>query len=172
MHDPRTREPPVVAAIEMGYGHLRAALPLADLLGVPVTEVDRPPVARIDERRLWQTARSLYEGASRGSRLPIVGPLFRRILDGVTAIEPLHPYRDQSAPTRQVRTLDGLVRGGLGRGLAEHVDRSGTIHFGRICNLHGRKPIHVVRKTFRCASAGHLPSWQAVFSSAAFLCMM
>ena len=150
MHDPRVRQPPVVAAIEMGYGHLRAALPLADLLGVPITEVDRPPVARIDERRLWQTARSLYEGASRGSRLPIVGPLFRRILDGVTAIEPLHPYRDQSAPTRQVRTLDGLVRGGLGRGLAEHVDRSGTTllttYFSAALSVahHGDAPIDCV----------------------------
>ena len=82
----------MVAAIEMGYGHLRAALPLADLLDVPVTEVDRPPVARIDERRLWQAARSLYECASRGSRLPVVGPLLRRALDHVTAIAPLHHW--------------------------------------------------------------------------------
>ena len=35
---------PVVAAIDMGYGHLRAAAPLADALGVPMLQMDLPPL--------------------------------------------------------------------------------------------------------------------------------
>jgi hypothetical protein len=37
--------PPVVASVEMGYGHLRAAHALASALGVEILHVDRPPLA-------------------------------------------------------------------------------------------------------------------------------
>lgn len=40
---------PVVASVEMGYGHLRAAHALADRLGTGVVHVDRPPVVDADE---------------------------------------------------------------------------------------------------------------------------
>jgi hypothetical protein len=42
---------PVVAAIDMGYGHLRAAAPLADALGVPMLQMDLPPLG--DARDAW-----------------------------------------------------------------------------------------------------------------------
>src|SRR5437867_4319814 len=58
-------DPPLVVAIEMGYGHLRAAAPLAELLGAEVLQCDRPPLADADEQRLWAEARHLYEGRSR-----------------------------------------------------------------------------------------------------------
>ena len=46
--------PPFVAAVEMGYGHLRAARALADALGTRVELVDRAPLADRDEQRLWR----------------------------------------------------------------------------------------------------------------------
>ena len=41
MTDGNERVRPLIAAAEMGYGHLRAARTLADALGVHVTHVDR-----------------------------------------------------------------------------------------------------------------------------------
>src|SRR4051794_4504775 len=52
---------PLVVAIEMGYGHLRAAEPIARLLGTEVLHADRPPLADTEEQRLWREARRAYE---------------------------------------------------------------------------------------------------------------
>ncbi|HEX6864668.1 MAG TPA: hypothetical protein VF414_17690, partial [Thermoanaerobaculia bacterium] len=112
---------PVVAAVEMGYGHLRAARPLADLLGTRITHVDQLPVAEEDEQRLWHTSRRFYEITSRASQLPLVGAPMRSLLDSLTAIPHLYPYRDLSAPTLQVRSLHRLILKGLGRGLVNQL---------------------------------------------------
>jgi hypothetical protein len=117
---------PVVAAVEMGYGHVRAAHALAGLLGTRVVHVDRPPVVSADELRLWRTSRRFYEITSRASQLPGVGIPLRAVLDSLTAIPHLHPQRDLSRPTLQVRSLQRLVEQGLGRGLADHVASAGA----------------------------------------------
>ncbi|WP_243338021.1 hypothetical protein [Anaeromyxobacter soli] len=118
---------PLVVAVEMGYGHMRAAMPLADALGTEVLQVDRAPLVAPGEERLWQRVRSTYEGVSRLSQVPWVGAPLRRALEAVTDIPRLHPYRDLSAPTRGVDTLDRLVRKRqLGRGLVAELRRTGA----------------------------------------------
>ena len=114
---------PVVASVEMGYGHLRAAHALASLLGTEVVHVDRPPVVGADELRLWRASRRFYEITSRASQVPVAGAPLRSLLESLTAIPHLHPQRDLSRPTLQVRSLARLVSKGLGRGLAEHARR-------------------------------------------------
>jgi hypothetical protein len=116
---------PLVVAVEMGYGHLRAARPLADRLGEPVLHVDRAPLAGPDEQKLWRRVRSAYELTSRLSQVPVAGAPLKWALDGMTSIPHLHPYRDLSAPTRGVLTLDRLFRRKLGQGLVEELRRSG-----------------------------------------------
>lgn len=118
---------PLVVAVEMGYGHMRAAMPLADALGTDVLEVDRAPLVAPGEERLWSRVRRTYEGVSRLSQVPWVGAPLRRALEAVTDIPRLHPYRDLSAPTRGVETLDRLVRRRqLGRGLVAELRRTGA----------------------------------------------
>jgi hypothetical protein len=117
---------PVVVAVEMGYGHLRAAAPLAEALGTEVLQVDRPPLVAPDEEKLWRRVRRAYEGVSRLSQIPALGAPLRRVLDSVTDIPRLHPYRDLSAPTRGVLTLERLVRRSLGQGLVAHLRRTGA----------------------------------------------
>ncbi len=108
---------PLVIAVEMGYGHLRAATPLAEGLGTQVTHVDRPPLVDPGEEKLWARVRGAYELVSRLSQVPIIGTPLRLLLDGITNIPRLHPYRDLSAPTRSVVTLERLIRRNLGAGL-------------------------------------------------------
>jgi hypothetical protein len=125
MSGARDREPPLVAAIEMGYGHLRAAQSIAAALGVPMLHADRPPLAAPREERLWARTRAAYETTSRVSQLPVVGAPLRWLLDELTSIPHLHPWRDLSAPTYGTRALDRLVERGLGAGLVEELRRSG-----------------------------------------------
>ncbi|MEI6225017.1 MAG: hypothetical protein WCS72_09705 [Deltaproteobacteria bacterium] len=117
---------PLVVAVDMGYGHLRAARPIARALGVEITLVDRPPLVGPEEQKVWDRVRSAYEWTSRASQLPFVGRPFRWALESVTDIPHLHPYRDLSAPTRGVDAVERLVRTrGLGKGLAARMKETG-----------------------------------------------
>ncbi len=124
--EPAPPAKPVVVAVEMGYGHLRAAAPLAEALGTEVLHVDRPPLVAAAEEKLWRRVRRTYEGVSRLSQVPVLGAPLRYALDALTDIPRLHPYRDLSAPTRGVLTLERLVRRNLGQGLVAHLRRSGA----------------------------------------------
>ncbi len=115
----------VVAAVDMGYGHLRAAHALASALGTEVVEVDRPPFATPAESRLWDRLRLAYTGLSRAAQTPLLGPLMGRLLDTITEIPHPYPYRDQSAPTLGVELLQWLIQRGLGDNLVRHLKRSG-----------------------------------------------
>lgn len=106
----------------MGYGHLRPAHALADLLGTEVLHADRPPLAIDGEERSWAAARRLYDGVSQLSAAPVVGRPFRSLLDSVTAIPRLHPFRDLSRPDLPSHLLARWGRSGLGRALVRHLE--------------------------------------------------
>jgi hypothetical protein len=118
---------PVVASVTMGYGHLRAAHPLAEQLGVEVVAVDEPPLAEPKEVALWGWVRRMHEVLSKP--VPALGPLDRHargLMDALTMIPPLHERRDHRSPTWSVRLLDRLIRHGLGLGLVEHLRHRGA----------------------------------------------
>jgi len=117
---------PVVAAVEMGLGHLRAADALARGFGVPIAHADRAPFASPEEQRLWRRTRRFYERVSRVSQLPGVGAPFRALLEAITRIPPFHPLRDLSRPSLTTRGLERAVGQGLGAGLMASLDRSGA----------------------------------------------
>jgi hypothetical protein len=104
-----------LVAVDMGYGHLRAAHALADALGSRVLELDRPPLASAGEQRRWRRVRAGYEWISRGSQLPYVGRPLRALLDGITFIPEIYGSRKQSKPTLGVRVLEAMARRGLGK---------------------------------------------------------
>jgi hypothetical protein len=117
---------PVVAAVEMGLGHLRAADALARGFGASIAHADRAPLASPAEQRLWRRTRRFYERVSRVSQLPVVGTPFRALLEAITRIPPLHPLRDLSRPSLTTRGLERMVDRGLGAGLIASVERSGA----------------------------------------------
>ena len=117
---------PAIVAVDMGYGHLRAATPIAEALGCEVLQVDRPPVVAPEEERLWRNVRSAYEAVSRLSQIPVLGAPLRRVLDWATSIPRLHPYRDLSAPTGSALTLERFIRRNLGQGLVQRLRESGA----------------------------------------------
>lgn len=115
---------PLVVALDMGYGHLRAAAALAAVAGTCVHEADRPPLADAAEQAQWARARSLYEGLSRGTDWPLVGPALRRVLDAVTRIPKLRSRGDLRPPNAAARMLRRQAAEGLGRGLVERLRAS------------------------------------------------
>lgn len=146
-----TETSPLVVSIAMGYGHLRAAYPLAERLGTEVLHVDREPLADAEEQSQWKRTREFYEGFTRVSQIPVVGRPLGWALDTVTAIPPLFPFRDLSKPTAGAYGLDRLARTkGLGRGLLKHLDDTGapllTTFFAPaiVADLAGSEPVYCV----------------------------
>ncbi len=121
---PSTR--PTIVAVAMGYGHLRPAHALADVLGTEVLEADQPPLAGVEEQRTWARARYNYEALTRLSQLPIVGRPLSPILGALTAIPPLYPARDLSNPTWPVHLVERMAARGLGRGLVAYLRETQT----------------------------------------------
>jgi hypothetical protein len=119
-------KPPLVVAVEMGFGHLRAADAVARALGVPLMHADREPLADARERALWARTRRSYERTSRLSQFPVLGVPLKVALDAVTHIPHLHPRRDLRAPTLATRFVERLISRGLGRGLADILKRDGV----------------------------------------------
>jgi hypothetical protein len=110
----------------MGYGHLRAAHAVAEFLGVEVLHADVPPLAPLEEARLWGRVRNAYEATSRLSQLPLVGGPLRTALEALTDIPRFYPLRDLSAPNAAVRAVERLLARGVGQGLVDALHASGA----------------------------------------------
>src|SRR5262249_45653314 len=108
---------PVVAAIDMGYGHLRPAAALAAHLGTQVLGRARPRGAKGRERAFGKRGGSLYDPLPRLSQTPAVGLPLPTLLNTITAIPPLWPSRDLSGPTQGTRWMQKAARMGVGRKL-------------------------------------------------------
>ena len=109
----------------MGYGHLRAARPLADAFGTGLLHADRAPLAGPEEQRQWKWARRGHELLSQPFQLGLLGDS-QGLMDRVTSIPPLYAMADHSLPNAGARLLDWLITQGLGRGLVEYLENSGA----------------------------------------------
>jgi hypothetical protein len=105
----------------MGYGHLRPARSLARELNVEVLHADRPPLADPEEQRRWGATRRLYESVSRISGIPWIGPPLRGVLNSITDIPNLYPFRDLSGATLGVKLLERAAEKGLGRSIVRYL---------------------------------------------------
>ena len=139
---------PVVAAIDMGYGHLRPAAALARHLGVRLLRMDAPPLGDARDREFWDRTRRLYEPLTRFSQLPGVGPPLRALLNAVTAIPSPWPSRDLSGPGPGTKWMLKAAREGVGQALARHLRETGaplvaTFYAAPIlAELHGASGLH------------------------------
>ena len=118
-----------VVAVDMGYGHQRAAYPFRDIafdrIFTANTDASVPPA----ERRLWNKLQGFYEGVSRANSIPIIGPWLWRAYDRLQAIQPRYPFRDLSKPTLGAMRLDRLLRRGFGGGVTQVTRRREELPF-------------------------------------------
>ena len=140
----------IVAAIDMGYGHLRPAAALAEHLGTEVLQMDQPPLGHKRDRAFWNPIRNLYEPLTRLSQIPAIGLALRPLVNAITAIPPLWPVRDLSGPTQGTRWMRKAAGIGVGRRLAEHLRETSapllaTFYAAPIlAELHGAGRLHCV----------------------------
>jgi UDP-N-acetylglucosamine:LPS N-acetylglucosamine transferase len=119
-------ESPIVTAVDMGYGHLRAAHALADALGTEVARADLAPLASPAEVQLWRAARAGYEAVSRGSQGGPLRPLLHPALEALTRIDPLDGPEAANGSSRPPAALTALLRRGVGTGPAKAAARAGA----------------------------------------------
>jgi hypothetical protein len=110
-----------VVAVDMGYGHLRAAYPVAALLRTRVLDADCAPLCTdTREQRLWRWVRTAHGGVSRLSNTPAgLGDFWRRTMDTATLIEPLYGDADLARANAATLSQDWLIDRGLGSGLID-----------------------------------------------------
>jgi hypothetical protein len=141
---------PVVAAIDMGYGHLRAALSLADAFEVPLQRMEEPPLGDAVDARFWRRTRNFYEALTRFSQLPPVSAPLGALVHAITAIPPPWPARDRSGPTAGTRWMVRAAKSGAGAQLARHLRETGaplvtTFYAAAIlAELHGASNLYCV----------------------------
>jgi len=141
---------PVVAAIDMGYGHLRPAAALADHLATEVVQMDAPPFGTRRDRAFWTGIRKFYEPLTRMSQVGAAAGPMRALLNTLTAIPPPLPERDLSGPTQGTRWMSSAARAGVGRALARYLRESGapllaTFYAAAVlAEMHGAERLHCV----------------------------
>ncbi len=100
-----------VVAVNMGYGHERAAFALRHLApGGNITVANDYPGIPDRERRLWSAGKGFYEFVSRFKNVPLLGTAAFGILDGMQRIPEFYPKCDLSKPSLQVRQTYALIR--------------------------------------------------------------
>ena len=110
-----------IISLEMGYGHLRAAYPIADAMGCSLYLADEPPIADEKDSRLWQWIRRGHSFLSRPSESDWLVRQANSLMDLVTIIPPMHEKADQSKPDFATKFISQLIKRGLGRGLVEYL---------------------------------------------------
>ena len=112
----------------MGYGHLRAAYPIADALSCPLFLADESPIAGEKDARLWQLIRKGHTLLSKPGGSDWLVRQANALMDLVTIIPPMHERTDQSRPDFATKFMNQLIKRGLGRGLVEYLrERSSAL---------------------------------------------
>lgn len=114
-----------VVAVDMGYGHQRAADPLRSIAykGKVINANSYPGIPKSD-RDIWHKSRELYEWISRFKKVPVIGDWVWKIFDTFQAIPNFYPKRDLSDPNNQLRYFMRLIKHkNWGKDLIAHLEK-------------------------------------------------
>lgn len=121
-----------VIAVDMGYGHQRAAYPLKDIASCPLgcpAESDNIINANNysgiphGDKAMWKNSRKAYEAISRMKKIPLIGEKIFAALDYFQRIQNFYPRRDLSAPTLQLKSIYKWMKKGWGKHLIEELNK-------------------------------------------------
>ncbi len=113
-----------VVAVDMGYGHQRAAYPLRRFspTGKVLIANNYEGIPKKDYR-LWNSTQKLYESISRMKNIPLIGKYIFDAMDYFQRIPKFYPRRDLSKPSLQVNTIYKTIRRGWGKDLVQFLNR-------------------------------------------------
>lgn len=113
-----------IVAVDMGYGHQRAAYPLLDMAEGGIINANKYAGIPGADKRKWEGGRKFYETISRMKFLPIVGDWIFGIMDYLQRIEQFYPARDLSKPTLQLKEIYGMIKHGWGKDLIMRLNKN------------------------------------------------
>ncbi len=99
-----------VVAVDMGYGHQRAADPLRRIAfgGKIICANDYSGIPQKD-KEIWEGSRKGYEFISRFKKIPIIGEMVFNLFDRFQEIPSFYPKRDLSDPNIQLKYMMHLI---------------------------------------------------------------
>ncbi len=99
-----------VIAVDMGYGHQRAAYPLKVLAykGKVINANSYPGIPASD-RKIWHQSRESYEWLSKFKKTPFIGEAIWHFFDKFQQIDNFYPKRDLSKPNVQLEYFMRLI---------------------------------------------------------------
>ncbi|MBD3359518.1 MAG: hypothetical protein GF365_02320 [Candidatus Buchananbacteria bacterium] len=100
-----------VVAVDMGYGHQRAAHPLHVLAyqGKVINANDYSGIPESD-KEIWHESRKLYEWISLFKKTPLIGEFVWSFFDNFQKIPKFYPKRDLSDPNMQLKYFMWLIK--------------------------------------------------------------
>ncbi len=113
-----------VIAIDMGYGHQRAAYPFLQNSNDGIINSNKYQGISKKEKRIWKRNRKWYERISRFKKVPILGNLVFGLMDYLQRIESFYPYRDLSKNSLQQKIFYKQVKSGVGRELIRGLNKT------------------------------------------------
>jgi len=113
-----------VVAVDMGYGHQRAADPL-HILAYKNKVINANSYAGIpkSDRDFWHESRELYEWLSKFKKTPIIGQKVWDFFDKFQKIPNFYPKRDLSDPNMQLKYFFTFIKRGWGKHLIENLEK-------------------------------------------------
>ena len=112
-----------VIAVDMGYGHQRAAHPLHILAykGRVINANTYPGIPKSD-RKFWHESREFYEWISKFKKTPLIGQKIWDFFDKFQKIPKFYPKRDLSDPNAQLKYFMHFIERGWGKHLIKKLE--------------------------------------------------
>ncbi len=113
-----------VVAIDMGYGHQRAAYPFLKDSKEGIITINNYQGIPDKERKSWESGQKTYEKISYFKKTPLLGDLVFSIMDSFQKIDHFYPRRDLSKKSSQQLYFYRKTKKGLGKDLIEKLNKN------------------------------------------------
>ena len=113
-----------VVAVDMGYGHQRAAYPLKYLAyGREIINSNTYEGIPKKDVKIWRQSQKFYNFISRFKNFPILGKYAFDLFDRFQAIPRFYPKRDLSGSNLQLLSSIFLIKKGWGKHFVEKLKK-------------------------------------------------
>lgn len=113
-----------LVAVDMGYGHQRAAYPLIDYSYDGIISINNYKGISDKERKNWEKSKKSYEFISYFKKIPLVGELVFSVMDYFQKIDNFYPKRDLSRFSFQQKYFYKQIKKGIGKNLIEKLNKN------------------------------------------------
>ena len=111
-----------VVAVDMGYGHQRAAYPLKDIAYGNIVNANSDKMISPEEKKIWNKSKSFYEWVSKKSKSSISGRFIFHMFDKFQKIDPYYPRELNTKSNHLVKSLDKWIKKGFGKSLVKYIE--------------------------------------------------